>query len=82
MPKRNAIPNACIDLNQRSEGVDTCPCRKGHEGTNIGVTFCASSASVLVAAGRLRTSPVPKMTGGNHGRARWQWDFRAVVEAP
>ena len=46
MPMRNAIPNACIDSDQGSEGIDTCPCRKGHEGTDIGVTFRASIVSV------------------------------------
>src|SRR6266403_36264 len=41
----DAIPTACIDLDQGAKGIETCPCRKGHEGTDIG-PFRASIVSV------------------------------------
>jgi hypothetical protein len=46
MPMRMQFQGACIDLNQGAKGIETSPCRKGHERTDIGVTFWASIVSV------------------------------------
>src|SRR6185503_4414246 len=74
MAMRMQFQSGRIDLNQGAKALTPVHAGRAREHRHRRNLLRKQHGGVV--------EPRAKTTGGNHGRARWQRDFRAVAEAP